>query len=130
MKKLIVSIGLIIIPVIILMILGVFILNIGTVATFFSGVLFMATALNQYAGINIWLARAITATVLFVGYYYGLRNILSLRGNKGIGYGALIILWSVVCLSMYATQGNFSRTKGEAVKYYFKDYKGRMIIVE
>ena len=117
-----------VIPLIILLLFSVFLLHLGTIGGFFANVLFIATAMNQYAGVNLWLARSITAPILFVAYYYGLRYILVGGKNRVIGYVSLIAVWSLACVSMYATQGSFSRKTGEALQYYLQDERGQIIL--
>lgn len=129
MKKRIKIIALIVLPLLVLMILGVFILNVGGgILSYFSGILYIATAINHHTGLNIWLARVIAVPFLVAGYYYGLREILFHRKNRKRGYITLIIVWGVICVSMFATQGSFSRKTGEALKYYFRDDHGQIVL--
>jgi hypothetical protein len=111
-----------------MLIVSVFILNIGTIGAFFSGVFFIATAANQHAGINIWLARAIIAPLFFVIYFFGVRYVLAGGSKKIIGYASLVAVWSVACVAMFFMQGSFSRTTGEALQYYFEDEQGRIVV--
>lgn len=121
----------IVIPSVILLLFGLFVIKpVGGLVGYVSGVLYIATAINQKMGLNIWLARMIAIPFFVFGYYYGIRYILFSRKNRKKGYLALIVVWSVICLSMFATQGSFSREDGEALKYYFRDDRGQIVLRE
>lgn len=101
MKKLLTSILLIVVPLGIIIFSSIFIFRLGSLSGLFSGVLFIAEALNQYTGLNIWLARLIAVPFLTFGYYYGIRYIIFQRNKKEIGYLSLIIVWSVLCAAQH-----------------------------
>lgn len=129
MKKRLKTIALIVIPLLILMILGIFVLGVGGgVLGYFTGILYIATAINHQTGLNIWLARLIAIPFVVAGYYYGLRLILFHKKKRKIGYLTVIAVLSVICVSMFATQGSFSRKTGEALKYYFTDDRGQIVL--
>ena len=67
---------------------------------------------------------------LIVGYYCGLRYVLFERAKKLIGYASLCIVWLAICAAMFATQGSFSRTTGEALRHYFRDEQGLIVLRE
>jgi hypothetical protein len=121
----------IVIPSVIILLFGVFVVKpVGGLVGYVSGVLYIATAINQKMGLNIWLARLIAIPFFVFGYYYGIRYILFSRKNRKKGYLALIVVWSAICLSMFATQGSFSREDGEALKFYFRDDRGQIVLRE
>lgn len=128
MAKLLKTLALTIIPIVILLVLSVFILNLGSIGAFFTGVFFLATALNEQAGLNLWLARAIIAPLLFVVYFFGVRYVLAGGAKKILGYAALAAVWSVVCVALFFTQGSFSRKSGEALQFYFTDERGQIVL--
>ena len=133
MKNSILALIIVAVLVVLVGIIGIFVFHITEMAGIFSGVLFIATAINQYTGLNIWLARAVALPLLFFGvYWYGIKNILSPKGKKLTGYVSLTIVWMVACLAMYLSQGNFARTSEsenlQALRYYFIDNKGQIVI--
>lgn len=130
MKNTIKIVLLIVVPIIILMILSVFIFRVSGVSTYFSEILYIATVINQYTGLNIWLSRLLALPILVIGYYFGVRDVLLHREKKIRGYIALGILWSITCVAMFTTEGSFSRTTGEALKYYFIDDTGQIVLRE
>ena len=129
MKKKLIKIGLLIVlPLVVLLLLGMFIFKTGGILSYLSGVLYIATAINQHIGLNIWLARIIALPFLVAGYYYGIRFVLFVPEKRNIGYLSLLVVWVVICVSMFATQGSFSRVTGEALKYYFTDDQGQIVL--
>jgi hypothetical protein len=129
MKKRLKTIALIVIPLLILMVLGLFVFKTGGgILPYFSGILYIATAINQHTGLNIWLARMIAIPFLVFGYYYGVRWVVFSSSNRKKGYISLIVVWCVICVSMFATEGSFSRTTGEGLKYYFRDDRGQIVL--
>lgn len=117
-----------VLPIVILLIVSVFILNLGSIGAFFSGVFFIATAMNEHAGLNLWLARAIAAPLVFAAYFFGIRFILAGGAKKVLGYASLVGVWSLVCIAMFFMQGSFSRKSGEALQYYFQDDRGQIVL--
>lgn len=129
MKKRLKTIALIVIPLLILLGLGVAFMGVGGgLAAYFSGMFFIATAINQHFGLNMWLARLIAVPFLIAGYYYGVRVILFHKEKRKFGYMTLIGVWALICVSMFATQGTFSRKTGEALKYYYTDDRGQIVL--
>ena len=130
MKKLIVTIILILIPLFVILISGIVFFRVSHLSVIFSSVLFLATAINEHTGINIWIARMLAVPFLILGYYCGIRYVLFERAKKMIGYVSLCIVWLAICAAMFAAQGSFSRTTGEALRYYFRDERGMIILRE
>jgi hypothetical protein len=128
MQKLLTRIALLVLPLLIILVVSVFLLNLGSIGTFFSGVFFLATALNEYAGLNIWLARAVTAPIIFVAYFFGVRYILFERQKQMWGWTCLVAVWSLICVALFFSQGSFSRQTGEALQFYFKDDRGQIVL--
>ena len=123
------NMAIIIIPSVILLLIGILVIKpVGGFLGYVSGVLYIATAINQHMGLNIWLARMIAVPFFVFGYYYGIRYIFFTRKRRKQGYLALILVWSVICASMFATQGSFSRETGEALKYYYRDDRGQIVL--
>jgi hypothetical protein len=129
MKKRLKTIALIVIPLLLLLILGIVVMGVGGgLISYFSGVLFIATAINHQTGLNMWLARLIAIPFLVAGYYYGVRLILFHKKKRHVGYITLMVVLAVICVSMFATQGAFSRKTGEALKYYYTDERGQIVL--
>ena len=76
----------------------------------------------------MWLARLIAVPFLIAGYYYGVRIILFHKEKRNFGYMMLIGVWALICVSMFAVQGTFSRKTGEALKYYYTDDRGQIAL--
>jgi hypothetical protein len=130
MKKFIVTILLILIPLFVILISGILFFRVSHLSVIFSSVLFLATAINEHTGVNVWLARMIAVPFLILGYYCGLRYVLFERAKKLIGYVSLCIVWLAICAAMFMTQGSFSRTTGEALRHYFRDEQGLIVLRE
>jgi hypothetical protein len=127
-QKFLTRIALFVLPLLLILIVSVFLLNLGSIGAFFSGVFFLATALNEAAGLNIWLARAITAPIIFVGYFFGVRCILFERAQQMRGWACLVGVWSLICVGLFFAQGSFSRQTGEALQFYYKDDRGQIVL--